>query len=182
MPECHSTRWPTIKSCWRNHGLFFTQRRLAAGALQHQPRRPAAQPWSAGAQVLCGNAHSRRGRPVSRHGPFLLRLSGHGVVGRYHLDIDCGNHAVSSWSAPGGFGPEKRSAFSRRHPFQVLFLIAIVLYVIFKYSQGILFVWALVYMFSGIWARAAYSWSRRRRWRLTGRALLPNQRRLNQGR
>jgi len=23
-------------------------------------------------------------------------------------------------------------------------------------------------MFSGIWARAAYSWSRRRRWRLTG--------------
>jgi CDP-diacylglycerol--serine O-phosphatidyltransferase len=32
----------------------------------------------------------------------------------------------------------------------------------------VLFTLALVYMFSGIWARAAYSWSWRRRWRPTG--------------
>jgi len=35
--------------------------------------------------------------------------------------------------------------------------------VIWKFSQVVLFSLALVYMFSGIWARAAYSWSRRRR-------------------
>jgi CDP-diacylglycerol--serine O-phosphatidyltransferase len=32
-----------------------------------------------------------------------------------------------------------------------------------KFSQVVLFSLALIYMFSGIWARAAYSWSRRRR-------------------
>jgi CDP-diacylglycerol--serine O-phosphatidyltransferase len=37
------------------------------------------------------------------------------------------------------------------------------LYVIIRYSQGVLFTLALVYMFSGIWARAAYGWTRRRR-------------------
>jgi CDP-diacylglycerol--serine O-phosphatidyltransferase len=43
-----------------------------------------------------------------------------------------------------------------------------VLFLVFRYSQGVLFTLALVYMFSGIWARAAYSWSWRRRWRSTG--------------
>jgi CDP-diacylglycerol--serine O-phosphatidyltransferase len=36
-----------------------------------------------------------------------------------------------------------------------------------RYSNTALFVAALVYMFSGIWARAAYGWSRRRRKRPT---------------
>jgi CDP-diacylglycerol--serine O-phosphatidyltransferase len=51
-------------------------------------------------------------------------------------------------------------------------LIWIALFIIFKFSQVVLFLWALTYMFSGIWARAAYSWSRRRRWRTA--AALPN--------
>jgi len=38
-----------------------------------------------------------------------------------------------------------------------------VLYIMIRYSQGVLFPIALLYMFSGIWARAAYGWSRRRR-------------------
>jgi CDP-diacylglycerol--serine O-phosphatidyltransferase len=42
-----------------------------------------------------------------------------------------------------------------------------VLFLVIRFSQGALFTLALVYMFSGIWARAAYSWSRRRRWRPT---------------
>jgi len=43
-----------------------------------------------------------------------------------------------------------------------------VLYVMIRYSQGVLFPIALMYTFSGIWARAAYGWSRRRRRGLRG--------------
>ncbi|HEY1255132.1 MAG TPA: CDP-diacylglycerol--serine O-phosphatidyltransferase, partial [Terracidiphilus sp.] len=68
---------------------------------------------------------------------------------------------VSTWR----FWSGKELSLNRRHPFQLLLLVAIVLFVVFKFSQGVLFTLALVYMFSGIWARAAYSWSRRRRWR-----------------
>jgi CDP-diacylglycerol--serine O-phosphatidyltransferase len=66
---------------------------------------------------------------------------------------------VSTWR----FWSGKEISFSRRHPFQILLLISIVLFLIIKFSQGVLFSLALIYMFSGIWARAAYSWSRRRR-------------------
>jgi len=45
----------------------------------------------------------------------------------------------------------------------LLFVLSIVLYVALRYSNVVLLLVALVYMFSGIWARAAYSWSRRRR-------------------
>ena len=71
----------------------------------------------------------------------------------------CGFLMVSTWR----FWSGKEINFSRSHPFQVLLLVAIILFVIIRFSQGVLFFVALVYMFSGIWARAAYSWSRRRR-------------------
>ncbi len=71
----------------------------------------------------------------------------------------CGFLMVSTWR----FWSGKEINFSRSHPFQVLFLLAIILFVIIRFSQGVLFFVALVYTFSGIWARAAYSWSRRRR-------------------
>ena len=70
---------------------------------------------------------------------------------------------VSTWR----FWSGKELSLSRRHPFQIFLLIAIVLFVIFRFSQVVLFAMALIYMFSGIWARTAYSWLRRRRWRLT---------------
>jgi CDP-diacylglycerol--serine O-phosphatidyltransferase len=66
---------------------------------------------------------------------------------------------VSTWR----FWSGKEINFSRRQPFQLLVLLAIVLFVLIRYSSGVLFFVALAYMFSGIWARAAYSWSRRRR-------------------
>ncbi len=71
----------------------------------------------------------------------------------------CGYLMVSTWR----FWSAKEINFSRSHPFQVLLLLAVVLFVILRFSQGVLFAGALLYMFSGIWARAAYSWSRRRR-------------------
>jgi CDP-diacylglycerol--serine O-phosphatidyltransferase len=66
---------------------------------------------------------------------------------------------VSTWR----FWSGKEINFSRAHPFQLLFVLSIVLYVCIRYSNVVLFAIALIYMFSGIWARAAYSWSRRRR-------------------
>jgi len=71
---------------------------------------------------------------------------------------------VSTWR----FWSGKEINLSRRHPFQLLLLISIILYVSLRYSQVVLFTLALVYMFSGIWARAAYSWTRRRRNRPAG--------------
>jgi len=66
---------------------------------------------------------------------------------------------VSTWR----FWSGKEIDLGRAHPFRLLLVMAIVLYIMVRYSQGVLFAIALVYMFSGIWARAAYGWSRRRR-------------------
>ena len=66
---------------------------------------------------------------------------------------------VSTWR----FWSGKEINFSKSHPFQMLVLVAIIMYVSIRYSNVVLFAIALTYMFSGIWARAAYSWSRRRR-------------------
>jgi CDP-diacylglycerol--serine O-phosphatidyltransferase len=70
---------------------------------------------------------------------------------------------VSTWR----FWSGKEINLSRSHPFQMLLLLAIVVYVCLRFSNVVLFVLALVYMFSGIWARAAYGWQRRRRRRPT---------------
>jgi CDP-diacylglycerol--serine O-phosphatidyltransferase len=75
---------------------------------------------------------------------------------------------VSTWR----FWSGKEINFSRAHPFQLLFVLSIVLYVCIRYSNVVLFAIALIYMFSGIWARAAYSWSRRRRRRPSDAAVL----------
>lgn len=73
----------------------------------------------------------------------------------------CGFLMVSTWR----FWSGKEINFSRRHPFQIIPLIAIAAFLMIRFSQVVLFTGALLYMFSGIWARAAYSWSRRRRHR-----------------
>ncbi len=66
---------------------------------------------------------------------------------------------VSTWR----FWSAKEINFSRRHPFQLLVLLALIAYIALRYSNVVTFPVALAYMFSGIWARAAYGWSRRRR-------------------
>ena len=66
---------------------------------------------------------------------------------------------VSTWR----FWSGKEINLARTQPFQLLAVLAIVLFVLIRFSRGALFFVALAYMFSGIWARAAYSWSRRRR-------------------
>ena len=58
--------------------------------------------------------------------------------------------------------------------------LALVAYIVIRYSNVTLFLVALVYMFSGIWARAAYGWQRRRRRRQ--KATLDTAPRQNQNR
>jgi len=139
--------------------------RLARFNISHdaQPRNPGrpgrkyfvGMPIPAAAGMLAATVHLCYGIPVEDWWwwvafPWLV------LVGL------CGFLMVSTWR----FWSAKEINFSRRHPFQLLFLLAPVLYVMIRFSNVVLFFMALAYMFSGLWAGAAYSWSRRRRRRL----------------
>ena len=119
--------------------LFLHRRSFAAGAIQHQPRSAAAQSRPAGPEILRGHADSRSGGPAGSHGAFFqwhsrarpggLRLSGWSVVG------SAGFLMVSTWR----FWSGKEINSRRSHPFQILLLLAIVLYVMIRFSQVVLF-------------------------------------------
>ncbi len=139
--------------------------RLARFNISHdaQPRNPGrpdrkyfvGMPIPAAAGLLAASVHFCGGYPVMEWWVALIWLA---LVGT------SGFLMVSTWR----FWSGKELSFSRRHPYQILITISIVLFLVFRFSQGVLFTLALIYMFSGIWARAAYSWSRRRRWRPKG--------------
>jgi CDP-diacylglycerol--serine O-phosphatidyltransferase len=134
--------------------------RLARFNISHdaQPRNPGrpdrkyfvGMPIPAAAGLLAATIHLCYGYPVLAWWIALVWLV---LVGT------SGFLMVSTWR----FWSGKEINFNRSHPFQLLVLIAIILFVIVEFSRPALFTLALVYMFSGIWARAAYSWSRRRR-------------------
>jgi CDP-diacylglycerol--serine O-phosphatidyltransferase len=137
--------------------------RLARFNISHdaQPRNPGrpgrkyfvGMPIPAAAGLLAATVHFFYGIPVENWWvaiPWLI------LVGL------CGFLMVSTWR----FWSAKEINFSRRHPFQLLFMLAPILYVMIRFSNVVLFFMALAYMFSGLWAGAAYSWQRRRRRRL----------------
>jgi CDP-diacylglycerol--serine O-phosphatidyltransferase len=131
-----------------------------------QPRNPGrpgrkyfvGMPIPAGAGLLASTVHCFNAVPVADWWVAVIWLV---IVGMG------GFLMVSTWR----FWSGKEITFTGRQPFQLLFLMAIVVYVVVRYSRGTLFLMALVYMFSGIWARAAYSWSRRRRGAAAEKAL-----------
>ncbi len=139
--------------------------RLARFNISHdaQPRNPGrpgrkyfvGMPFPAGAGLLASTVHLCYGYPVLTWWVAILWLI---LVGL------CGFLMVSTWR----FWSGKEINFARSHPFQLLFLLAPIFYVVFRYSNVSFFAIGLVYMFSGIWARAAYGWSRRRRRRPGG--------------
>jgi CDP-diacylglycerol--serine O-phosphatidyltransferase len=139
--------------------------RLARFNISHdaQPQNPGrpgrkyfvGMPIPAAAGLLAATVHFCSGYPVEAWWiavPWLLLVGLSGFL------------MVSTWR----FWSGKEINFSRSHPFQLLFVLSIVFYIIFRFSQVVLFAWAMLYMFSGIWARAAYGWSRRRRKRPNG--------------
>jgi CDP-diacylglycerol---serine O-phosphatidyltransferase len=134
--------------------------RLARFNISHdaQPRNPGrpgrkyfvGMPIPAAAGLLAATVHFFNAYPVEEWWvavPWLI------LVGL------CAFLMVSTWR----FWSAKEINLSRRHPFQLLALLAVIGYVVVRYSNGVVFLAALAYMFSGIWARAAYSWQRRRR-------------------
>ncbi|HUX46226.1 MAG TPA: phosphatidylcholine/phosphatidylserine synthase [Terracidiphilus sp.] len=123
-----------------------------------QPRNPGrpgrkyfvGMPIPAAAGLLASTVHFFNAYPVEAWWvsiPWLILVGLSGFL------------MVSTWR----FWSGKEINLTRRHPFQVLLLLAIVMFLSVRFSQVVLFAGALVYTFSGIWARAAYSWSRRRR-------------------
>jgi CDP-diacylglycerol--serine O-phosphatidyltransferase len=134
--------------------------RLARFNISHdaQPRNPGrpgrkyfvGMPIPAAAGIVASTVHFFGGIPVPAWWVALLWLS---MVGL------CGFLMVSTWR----FWSGKEINFARSHPFQLLFVLAIVFYVMLRYSTFVFFGIGITYMFSGIWARAAYGWSRRRR-------------------
>ncbi len=134
--------------------------RLARFNISHdaQPRNPGrpgrkyfvGMPIPAGAGLLASSVHFCSGIPNQAWWVSIIWIV---TVGT------CAFLMVSTWR----FWSGKEINFSRSHPFQILLLLAVILFVVLRFSQGVLFAGALLYMFSGIWARAAYSWSRRRR-------------------
>jgi CDP-diacylglycerol--serine O-phosphatidyltransferase len=134
--------------------------RLARFNISHdaQPRNPGrldrkyfvGMPIPAAAGMIAATVHCFYGIPIPSWWLAVLWI---GLVGLL------GFLMVSKWR----FWSGKEINFSRSQPFQLLALLEIVLFVLIKFSSGALFFVALAYMFSGIWARAAYSWSRRRR-------------------
>lgn len=66
---------------------------------------------------------------------------------------------ISTWR----FWSGKEINLVNRHRFQLIVLIGLVIYAIVFFSRPVLLAFAFIYMFSGIGARAAYSWHRRRR-------------------
>ncbi|UWZ86771.1 CDP-alcohol phosphatidyltransferase family protein [Occallatibacter riparius] len=136
--------------------------RLARFNISHNPvpRNPGrpdrkyfvGMPIPAAAGLVASSVHFCMGYPNQAWWVSIIWLVLVGITGFL---------MVSTWR----FWSGKEINFSRRHPFQILPFIAIAAFVLIRYSQFALFAGALIYMFSGIWARAAYSWSRRRRHR-----------------
>ena len=123
-----------------------------------QPRNPGrpdrkyfvGMPIPAGAGLLAASIHFFWGIPVRAWWFSIVWLC---LVGLTAFLM------VSTWR----FWSAKEIDLASRQPFRIVVVLAIVLYILLRYSNVMLFLMALVYMFSGIWARAAYSWSRRRR-------------------
>jgi CDP-diacylglycerol--serine O-phosphatidyltransferase len=128
---------------------------ISKNPVPRNPGRPdrkyfVGMPIPAAAGLVASTVHFVGGIPVPNWWVALLWLA---MVGL------CGFLMVSTWR----FWSAKEINFSRAHPFQLLFVLAIVVYVMVRYSNVVFFGIGVTYMFSGIWARAAYSWSRRRR-------------------
>jgi CDP-diacylglycerol---serine O-phosphatidyltransferase len=158
---------PMLREHLIQAGVFFCFLFLIGGASRlarfnispdAQPRNPGrpgrkyfvGMPIPAAAGLLAATVHFFGGYPVEAWWVAIIWVCVVGLAGFL---------MVSTWR----FWSGKEINFSRSHPFRLLFLLAIVLYVVVWFSGPVLFAAVLIYTFSGIWARAAYSWSRRRR-------------------
>ena len=128
---------------------------ISSDAKPTNPGRPdrkyfVGMPIPAAAGVIAAIVHFFGGTPVFNGGMAALWMVMVGLIGFL---------MVSTWR----FWSGKEINLGNRHPFQILVLIGATVSIVVLFSQVLLFAIALGYMFSGIVARAAYSWTLRRR-------------------
>nr|WP_308419052.1 CDP-diacylglycerol--serine O-phosphatidyltransferase [Silvibacterium dinghuense] len=134
--------------------------RLARFNISHDPvpknpGRPGRKyfvgmPIPAAAGVVAAVVHAFAGRPVFNQWIAVVWLALVGLLGFL---------MVSTWR----FWSGKEINLSSRHPFQLIILIGLVIYLLVFFSRIVLPIMALIYMFSGIVARIAYSRQRHRK-------------------
>jgi CDP-diacylglycerol--serine O-phosphatidyltransferase len=122
------------------------------------PGRPGRKyfvgmPIPAAAGVIAAVVHFFLGTPVPNWRVAIMWML---------LVLLIGLLMVSTWR----FWSGKEIDLSDRHPFQRIVLMGLAIYATVAFSQYVLLALAAIYTFSGIFARAAYSWQRRHR-RLT---------------
>src|SRR6202035_4813565 len=124
-----------------------------------QPRNPGrpgskyfvGMPIPAGAGVIAAVIHFFDGSPIYDPRMSVLWLC---------LIAGTGFLMVSSWRFWSG---KEIRVGEDRHPFQMVAFLALVGVLLVMYSEWMLIVLALGYLVSGVLARLAYSWERRRR-------------------
>jgi CDP-diacylglycerol---serine O-phosphatidyltransferase len=134
--------------------------RLARFNISHdpQPKNPGrpdrkyfvGMPIPAAAGVIVSVVHLVNGTPVPY---WWLAAAWIAVVGL------TGFLMVSTWR----FWSGKEINLSGRHPFQLMVLLGVLIYLLVHFSEVLLFLCCFAYMFSGLAARAAYSAQRRRK-------------------
>jgi CDP-diacylglycerol--serine O-phosphatidyltransferase len=128
---------------------------ISHNPLPKNPGRPdrkyfVGMPIPASAGVVAAMVHLFRGEPVLTWWMAVIWIVLVGLVGFL---------MVSTWR----FWSGKEINLSNRHPIRWIVLFGIAVYAVAVFSQVLLFAMAIIYMFSGIFARMAYSWSRSRR-------------------
>ncbi len=116
-------------------------------------------PIPAAAGVIAAVVHFFSGTPVPNWRVAIMWMA---------LVLIVGLLMVSTWR----FWSGKEINLADRHPFRLIVLMGLAIYATVFFSEYVLLAAAFIYMFSGIFARAAYSWQRRHR-RLPGQSPKP---------
>jgi CDP-diacylglycerol--serine O-phosphatidyltransferase len=127
---------------------------ISENPLPKNPGRPGRKyfvgmPIPAAAGVLAAFVHFFHGTPVTIWWVALIWMAMVGFIGFL---------MVSTWR----FWSGKEITLADQHPFQLVVLLAGMIALLALFSETVLLVVGLGYMVSGILARAAYSWRRRR--------------------
>jgi CDP-diacylglycerol---serine O-phosphatidyltransferase len=144
---------------------------ISVNLLPKNPGRPGRKyfvgmPIPAAAGVIAAVVHFFSGTPVPNWRVAIMWML---------LVFLVGLLMVSTWR----FWSGKEINLANRHPFQTIVVLGLVIYATVVFSQIILLLLAFTYMFSGIFARAAYSWQRSRksarRQPIVPEAVVPNE-------
>ncbi|HXC96693.1 MAG TPA: CDP-diacylglycerol--serine O-phosphatidyltransferase [Edaphobacter sp.] len=158
---------PNLREQLIHAGIFVCFIFLMCGAsrlarfnisINPQPRNPGrpgkkyfvGMPIPAGAGVISSVIHLQRGSPIDSPWIALVWLC---------LLLFTSFLMVSNWR----FWSAKEITSGSRRPFQLVVVIVVIGTLIGLYHQYMLFILAMAYLVSGVVARLAYSWGRKRR-------------------